>query len=123
MQILIIEPDAILSNLYRQSIEEAGHQVMWCTDAEAAIQLADEQTPDVVVLELQMAGHNGVEFLYEFRSYPEWKDVPIIILSGVPDAAFSPILQRQLGITAYHYKPRTKLHNLVNTLDRLAAAA
>jgi DNA-binding response OmpR family regulator len=123
MDILLIEPDTVMADFYRQAIEEAGYQVRWCSAAAAAIQHADERRPDAVVLELQLAGHNGVEFLYEFRSYPEWKDVPIIILSGVPDAAFSPILQRQLGITAYHYKPRTKLHNLVNTLDRLAAAA
>lgn len=119
MRILLIEPDKILADIYQQALEAAGHQVSWQTGAEAAVQNADNQQPDAVVLELQLADHNGVEFLYEFRSYSEWQNIPVVVLSQVPDMSFSPVLQRQLGVAAYHYKPRTTLKNLLRTLERL----
>lgn len=59
----------------------AGHSVAHAKTAQQAVFLADEHKPDVVVLEPQMARHNGIEFLYEFKSYPEWQRIPVILLT------------------------------------------
>jgi DNA-binding response OmpR family regulator len=77
--ILLIEPDAILSELYKRMYVTEGYTVASVKNAENAIHAADVQIPDLVILELQLVGHSGVEFLYEFRSYPEWQDVPVIV--------------------------------------------
>jgi DNA-binding response OmpR family regulator len=77
--ILLIEPDAILSELYKRLFKTEGYTVATVRGAEAGIQAADVKTPDMVIMELQLVGHSGVEFLYEFRSYPEWQDIPVIV--------------------------------------------
>ena len=120
MRILLIEPDKILADIYSQALAESGHTVNWQPDAQQAVLAADERKPDAVILELQLAAHNGVEFLYEFRSYSEWQDIPVVVLSTVPDVSLSPTLQSQLGVVAYHYKPRTTLKQLLEVLDELA---
>lgn len=124
MHVLLIEPDRILAKTYRTALEAAGHTVATTGSAQTAVHLADEQLPDAVVLELQLAHHNGVEFLYEFRSYPEWQQVPVIIHTFVPltELKDSPTLAGELGVSHLLYKPATSLEQLCQAVRAAAAA-
>ena len=123
MNILLIEPNRLLAKTYRQALENAGHHVRWQQAAQAAIAAADSQSPDCVVLELQLAGHGGIEFLYEFRSYTDWQGIPIIVHSFVAEENI--VLQRPqfhlLGVTNYLYKPSTTLRQLVQAVNEVPA--
>lgn len=124
MNILLVEPDRLLARTYYAALSERGHQVNICATAQAAIFCADEQRPDLVILELQLVSHSGIEFLYEFRSYQDWDDVPVIINTYVPPREFSEsqtLLQEQLGIKAYYYKPVTTLFELVRSAEKIAS--
>jgi DNA-binding response OmpR family regulator len=118
-RILLIEPDVILANIYSRALAQAGHTVVLAPEAQAAITLADRRAPDLVILELQLAGHNGLEFLYEFRSYPDWQNVPVLINSLVPAEEFSGsfMLRQQLGVSEYFYKPSTSLWQLLHATE------
>jgi DNA-binding response OmpR family regulator len=83
--ILLIESDKILASNLTQFFKRAGHYVAWHVDPQEAILTADKSQPDVVVLELLLAGRSGIEFLYEFRSYPEWQALPVIIYSNLSE--------------------------------------
>lgn len=123
MNILLIEPDKLLANTYRQAFESRGHKTVMAASAQSGIFAADETRPDVVVLELQLIGHSGLEFLYEFRSYPEWQDIPVVVHTHVPAGEFSgswQVMKDQLGVQAYHYKPLTSLAKLLRTIDTFA---
>jgi DNA-binding response OmpR family regulator len=123
--ILLIEPDRVLADTYRQALLRDGHEIMVRTSAQVAIFAADETLPDLVILELQLIEHSGIEFLYEFRSYPEWQAIPVIILSHVPPAEFDvsrELLTRELGVRSYHYKPHTSLRRLLAVVNELATA-
>ena len=123
MNILLIEPDRILAKTYQKALQQAGHIVHLSTTAQSAIYNADKHAPDLIVLELQLVSHSGVEFLYEFRSYPEWQSTPVIVVSNVPPGEFSDswdVLKDQLGVVAYRYKPRTSLKTLIRVVDEFA---
>jgi DNA-binding response OmpR family regulator len=120
-QILLIEPDRVLAESYVQALMHAGHEVQAAGSAQAAIMSADVIRPDLVILELQLVEHSGIEFLYEFRSYPEWQAVPVIVQSQVPPAEFAgswQLLQDELGVRAYLYKPRTALVQLLSDVNK-----
>lgn len=120
MNIIIIEPDKVLARTYEQALQSAGHTVTVAVSAQTAIFAADDCKPDVVVAELQLAGHSGIEFLYEFRSYDDWAMVPVVIVSNVPAGEFSgswELLRKQLGIHSYHYKPLTSLRTLLRVVN------
>lgn len=121
--VLLLEPDQLLARTYEKALNYAGYDVIRSIDAQSAIDAADSRRPDLVILELQLTGHNGIEFLYEFRSYAEWQPVPVIIQSLVPPQEFrmNSVLWRELGVVAYLYKPRTSLRRLLTTVhDQLA---
>ena len=118
-QILLVEPDRLLARIYFDALTHAGHKVQICATAQAGIFCADDIKPDVVLLELQLVAHSGIEFLYEFRSYPDWQDIPVIITTNVPAEEFSgswKLLRDQLKVSQYLYKPLTSLQRLLTTV-------
>lgn len=121
MRILLIEPDLVLAKTYRHIFEQNNWQVDWQTSTQKAIAAADRHRPDIIILELKLAGHSGPEFLYEFRSYADWQDVPIIILSLVPEreVKVSKHVWDKLNIKKYMYKPTTSLAQLQDFVEGL----
>lgn len=119
-RILLVEPDRLLARTYEQALAGAGYQVVTVAGAQDAITAADRTGPDLIILEIQLVEHSGIEFLYEFRSYPEWQTTPVLIHTGVPPAEFNDsraILGRELGVDVYLYKPRTSLKQLLDTVS------
>lgn len=116
--ILLVEPSKKLAQVVSASLESHGLNVVWEKDAQSAIHAADKTKPDAVITELILPDHNGLEFLYEFRSYVDWKNIPIVFYSQVPaeDLGLDTAQKRSLNIRAHLYKPTTSLKTLGNTL-------
>lgn len=125
--ILLIEPDRVLAETYRQALLGEGHVVVCCASAQAGVISADQHRPDLIILELQLIEHSGIEFLYELRSYPDWQDIPVIIQTHVPPGEFAlnrRLLREQLGVLTYLYKPDASLSVLIGYVqEHLAVTA
>lgn len=122
--VLLLEPNTLLAKTYTQLFEHVGYAVGHATGAQEALAIADKRTPDVVVLELQLPMHSGVEFLHEFRSYSEWLKIPVVVNTLSPPsrlAALYVALQNDLGVTALLYKPQTSLQVLLRTMRQQLA--
>jgi len=124
-QILLIEPDKILAGHIQVYFANANHTVAVHNDLQQAIVAIDKTKPEAVVLELQLAGRSGIEFLYEFRSYPDLQKVPVIVYTSLKTgemAAYSSVL-KDLGITQVLYKPDTRLGGLLQAVEACLAPA
>lgn len=121
MKILLLEPDRLLAQQYSAYLTAQGHSVQSRPDAQSGILAADEASPDLVIVELLLAGHSGIEFLYEFRSYSDWLRVPVIVLSSAsPSVAAIPAdTLAELGVASYLYKAETSLERLGQVVRRL----
>lgn len=119
--ILLIESNGVLASLYTQALQRAGFRVARAVGAQSGITAADKQCPDIVILDIELAEHSGVEFLHEFRSYSEWQNIPVIINTALPPVRAQAVLgslQRDFGITNMLYKPRLTLDDLVRTAQQ-----
>lgn len=125
MKVLMIEPDTLLAKNYCLALESAGHAVDWQTSAQQAIQAMDQDKPDLIMLELQLPVHNGIEFLYELRSYTEWQKIPVVILSLIPRQTLGGIEYslEMLGVVDYLYKPAAKLRHILKSVDGILQPA
>lgn len=123
MDILIIEPDKSLAKQYVAALSRCGN-VRHAVSAQDAILAVDEILPNVIVLELLLAGHNGIEFLYELRSYADAQNVPVILNTFVNHAQFTSdeSLLHELGIKEYLYKPTASLKQLESAVNRVHSA-
>jgi CheY-like chemotaxis protein len=119
--VLLIEPDIAIARTYVQALQHAGCMVTHVTGAQEAIDAADRQKPDLVVLEFQLAIHDGIEFLHEFRSHSEWAATPVIANTNLSPQALQSVkgaLAGDLGVTSVLYKPQTSLQQLISAVRR-----
>jgi DNA-binding response OmpR family regulator len=122
-KILLIEPDKILAANIHDYFVKAGHEIIVHNDLQQAIMAADKIKPSAVIIELQLATRSGLEFLYEFRSYPDWQDLPVILHTIVKDdelSAYERVL-RDLNVGRILYKPETGLKSLLRAVDEQLA--
>jgi len=122
--VLLIEPNKVLAATYKRALQHEGHHIVVTGSAQEAIHVVDARMPDIILLELQLAAHDGIEFLHELRSYPEWQDIPVILMSNTPLQHLAPIgevLKNDLGILQCLYKPRTTLAQLLKVVREVVA--
>ena len=121
MKILIIEPNPQVSEIFAAAFVGLGFEVQCAGSAQVAISLMDQSRPEVVLLELALPTHNGVEFLFEMRSYAEWQEVPVVLLSSIPGLDLTKWFENPtLNVARYFYKPSTNLRTMIGSVQQLA---
>jgi two-component system phosphate regulon response regulator PhoB len=81
-KLLLVEDDRILADLLLWHFERQRYDVRWTTDGEEALLLAEEQVPDVVVLDWMIEGLSGIEVCRRLRRLVSTANVPIIMLTA-----------------------------------------
>ena len=122
--VLLIEPDKLSARLYKGALSAKGHHVRTAHSSQGALNALDDSRPDVIVLELDIPGHNGLEFLYEFCSYEDWMDIPIIIHTSIPPQRFDKKIVNwaELNVREYIYKVSSNLAELQSVVASFAPA-
>jgi two-component system response regulator MprA len=78
-RILVVEDDDAIADVVRRALRQEGHEVRAAGDGVAALAVADEFIPDLVVLDLGLPRLDGVEVCRRLR---DESDVPILILTA-----------------------------------------
>jgi hypothetical protein len=71
-----------------------------------------------------LSGRSGVEFLYELRSYPDWQDIPVIIVGQLsqPEAeTYGPAFE-ELSVSQYLQRQTTSLSQFLGAAEKLLPA-
>src|SRR5260370_14512076 len=85
-RILVVEDDQSWGVVIGMVLEEARYEVLEARHGIAALELMENEIPDVVIADLRMPLMNGVELMRRLRSSPATASVPIVLLSGLlPD--------------------------------------
>lgn len=105
-RVLLVEDEAPLRDLWVESIQDAGFDVVALESAAGAYARLDELMADVVVLDLLMPPMqmSGLELLARLHENPRWKDVPVIITSAIGQA-LDPQTAARLGARRILSKP------------------
>jgi len=80
--ILVVEDEDALSTLLQYNLEKEGYQVSVAGDGEEAMMLAEEATPDMVLVDWMLPKLSGIEVCRRLRNRPETRNVPIIMLTA-----------------------------------------
>jgi two-component system phosphate regulon response regulator PhoB len=81
-RILVVEDDDALGTLIRYNLEREGYAVAVATDGEEALIQAEEQLPDLVILDWMLPRVSGIEVCRRLRQKPLSRNVPIIMLTA-----------------------------------------
>ena len=103
-RILVVEDNPLNLKLVRDVLDATGYDVVEATSGEEGLRLAAEAPPDLVLLDLQLPGIDGLETLQRLRDGVLAPDVPVMALTAFAmdeDRARA----RAVGFDAYVTKP------------------
>ncbi|WP_126175945.1 phosphate regulon transcriptional regulator PhoB [Tsuneonella rigui] len=81
-KLLLVEDDPSLAELLEYRFVSEGYTVRVTADGDEALELAAEDTPDLVILDWMIEGTSGIEVCRRLRRAPETARVPIIMLTA-----------------------------------------
>jgi len=82
---LIVDDDTTVRIVMRSVLESHGIRVNEAGNGIEALQSFDEETPDIVILDIEMPKKNGLEACADIRHHPKGKLVPIMMSTGMDD--------------------------------------
>ncbi|MBA4218661.1 MAG: response regulator [Proteobacteria bacterium] len=116
-RVLLADDNRVNRLLLARHVELLGHQVEMVEDGLAALERAQQQAFDLVLMDIDMPGLNGFELLERLREHPELRELPVIVTSAL-EGMDGVVRCIELGAEDYLRKPV----NLVLLKARIGAA-
>ncbi|HEY2708973.1 MAG TPA: response regulator [Caulobacteraceae bacterium] len=85
VRILFVDDDPILREFAVVNLATEHAQVDTAGDGVQALDAISANTPDIVLLDLEMPTMDGFEVLQRLRATPRWRDLPVIVVTGRED--------------------------------------
>jgi CheY-like chemotaxis protein len=86
LKILVVDDESNMRFLLRMVLEAEGYEVTEAPHGATALELVQEERPDLVVTDLMMPVMNGRELIERLRSDDETAEIPILVISSNPTA-------------------------------------
>jgi two-component system cell cycle response regulator DivK len=80
--ILIVEDNPRNMKLVRDVLQVKGHSTLEATNAEDGIVLANEKMPELILMDIQLPGMNGIQALANLRANPATAKIPVIAVTA-----------------------------------------
>lgn len=121
-KILIVEDNPANMTLAKFLLQSAGHEVLGATDAETGVALAREQQPDLVLMDIQLPGMDGLQATALLKNDPSTSAIPVIALTALAMKGDEERI-RAAGCDGYIAKPLAYKEFLVTIAAQLEKAA
>lgn len=108
--ILVVEDNERNLKLLRDVLEYAGYDVRVARTAEDGISSALSEPPDLVLMDLQLPGIDGMEALRRLRESPRTADIPVVAVTAQAmkhdreralDAGFDGYIEKPISVRAF----------------------
>ncbi|MBA2271738.1 MAG: response regulator [Chthoniobacterales bacterium] len=80
--VLLVEDDVATRAVTRNILEKEGWRVSEAKNGKVALQKMEEERPTLILLDLMMPEMDGFEFADCVRQHPEWRSIPIVVLTA-----------------------------------------
>jgi CheY-like chemotaxis protein len=81
--ILLVEDDEAVRDMLRRTFAKEGWTTIEAENGRVALELLQRQKPALIVLDLMMPQMDGFEFAAELQKSPEWRAIPVIVLTAM----------------------------------------
>jgi len=118
--VLIIEDNDKNMKLARDVLQAKGYQTLEAVSGEEGVKLAKEKKPDLVLMDIQLPGINGIEAFRQIRGDAKTRGIPVVALT----ASVTPTDRSAIaaaGFDAFLGKP-INLKEFLDTVKRLVSA-
>jgi CheY-like chemotaxis protein len=118
-EILVVDDEADMRMALRNVLVRDGHRVAEASNGESALNHISHNQVDLVLLDVRLAGYDGVQTLRKIRELK--KDLPVIMITGYGSVETAVELMK-LGANQYLQKPFDN-HHLIQTVNKVLSGA
>lgn len=120
--VLIVEDQAALAEVYRVRLAAEGYQVWIANDGHAAIDMARQLQPDLILLDIMLPKASGFDILETLRSHPALAGTKVVVMSALAEKVDRQRGQ-QLGVIQWLVKSQATLEEVVATIRSVLGQA
>ena len=117
-RILVIEDEHEIALIIKMRLEINGYEVLQAFDGQDGLNMAKTISPDLILLDLVLPKLGGEEILKELKESEKYKNIPIIVVTGLAQDAFS-IKESISKADAYFLKPFDSVELMATIADFL----
>ena len=110
-RVLVVEDDPANMRLAEFHLQAAGHLVLSATDAEAGLTLARDEQPDLILMDIQLPGMDGLAATAVLKQGSATRAIPVIALTALAMKGDEERI-RAAGCDGYISKPMQRLEFL-----------
>ena len=115
-KVLVVDDEMHILRIVKYKLESAGYQVLTALNGVDAIELARNESPALIFLDIMMPGINGYEVCQTLKNDPQTKDIIIIMLTAKGQES-DKIKGLEVGVDEYITKPFSPQDLLDRTKD------
>ena len=80
--ILVVEDDARVRSLLRFVVHRGNYGLIETTDGESALEAVERQRPDLIILDVNLPGIDGIEVCRRLKSHEKTRDVKVLMVTA-----------------------------------------
>lgn len=115
-KILIIDDEESILKMYSDAL--SGHDVLTSKDGDEGIKIAEENDPDLILLDIILPKVNGLDVLTRLKENQETSSIPVLILTNLPKES-SADKSKSLGADGYFVKAEYEPEKLAEEVNKL----
>lgn len=104
--ILVVDDDLTLREMYEERLKAEGFDIIQASNGEEAIQMAKQNMPNVIMLDIMMPKLNGFDVLKTLKADPQTQNIPVIVLTALIQDV-DKLQGKKLGAADYVVKSET----------------
>jgi len=101
-KVLVVDDERQIRDLLNEFLTGEGYEVLLASNGEEAIELAETEYPDVILLDVKMPGFDGIEVCKRLKAESKTQFVPVIMITGYIDNKMVAI---EAGVDDFVNKP------------------
>ncbi len=84
MKILIADDESGVVKILGMRLRAHGYQIIGVYDGPSAIELVQQEKPDLIILDIKMPGKDGSQVFQELKTFEDTKSIPVVFFSALP---------------------------------------
>jgi DNA-binding response OmpR family regulator len=84
-KILVADDEQEIRSLLDDYLKDEGYEVVLAADGEQALQLAETENPQAIIMDIKMPGLDGIEVCKRLKEKEQTRFIPVIIITGFED--------------------------------------
>lgn len=115
-KILLIEDDKDQILLYQTKFELSGYGFVAAENGTKGLAMAEKEKPDIILIDLLMAGMGGIEVLDNLKKNPKTKNIPAVIVTNLDKHELAQKAM-DLGALDFIVKSRVPLREMMARIE------